>query len=516
MAGMATQILSAGLVGQSNGSITASYATGDTDGGYGSYARVGGLVGLSYGSITASYATGDADGGDSYNDKVGGLVGNQVYGSITASYGFGETIGGELGGWDGSTKPQGVSTAAQLTTANAGSTWNNAVNNTLGAWDFGTNEQIPALNYADYDGPGTVFDCSQFPANACGTPTPTLLPGQEEASASAPSAVEPGAAVTLAGSLKSGRVTIASWSWQQLEGPEVTLSDAATRETTFTAPVMTRDPLVFKLTATDSEGHQYTDRISVAMMIDADLDSNGLIEIYSLTDLHNMRHNLEGTSYKASAASEGDKTGCPDAGCIGYELTRNLDFDGDGDGSTWSGNGDVGYSLDPGDRQAGYFPVDSDDAGGWLPISTFVAVFDGNGHTISNLAVRRAQTHVGLFGAIGSGAAIRNLGLVDNLADYTGSSDFNYIGGLVGSQGGGQLRRATPRDTPMAGMAMRVMSAGWWAGRMAVRSRRATPRDTPMAGLATLILPAGWWAIRMAVRSRRATPRETPMAGWQL
>ena len=331
-----------GLVGLQyrDSSITASYATGDADGGVGDQDFVGGLVGAQEGgSITASYATGDADGGDGDDDFVGGLVGYQQFGSITASYGFGGTIGGEAVGSEGSTKPQGVSTAAQLTAdpANAGSAWNSAANNTLGAWDFGTDEQIPALNYADYDGSGTVFDCSQFPANACGTPTPTLLPGQADASASGPSAAGRGETVSLVASLLFGRVTIESWSWQQLEGPEVTLSDAAARETTFTVLVMTRDPVVFKLTATDSEGRQYTDRISVAMMIEADLDSNGLIEIYSLTDLHNMRHNLAGTSYKASAASVGDTSGCPSTGCIGYELTRNLDFDVDGDGSTWSG-----------------------------------------------------------------------------------------------------------------------------------------------------------------------------------
>ena len=70
----------------------------------------------------------------------------------------------------------------------------------------------------------------------------------------------------------------------------------------------------------------------------------------------------------------------------------------------------------------------------------FVAVFDGNTHTISNLAIRRNQTYVGLFGKIGNGAAIRNLGLVDNLADYTGSSDIGiFIGGLVGRQEGGSI-----------------------------------------------------------------------------
>ena len=43
------------------------------------------------GSITASYATGDADGGDS-NDIVGGLVGQQQSGTIVASYASGRLM----------------------------------------------------------------------------------------------------------------------------------------------------------------------------------------------------------------------------------------------------------------------------------------------------------------------------------------------------------------------------------------------------------------------------------------
>ena len=173
-----------------------------------------------------------------------------------------------------------------------------------------------------------------------------------------------------------------------------------------------------------------------------DRDGNGLIEIDSLLMLHNMRHDLAGMSYKTSTASVGDTSGCPDSGgCIGYELTRNLDFDSEGDESIWSRNNEGIYTLDEDDRNDDYFPVNG-DAGGWQPIGNlddpFVAEFDGNGHTISNLAIRSDTTYIGLFGVIGEGAAIRNLGLVDNLADYTGSSSSSiYIGGLVGYQGSG-------------------------------------------------------------------------------
>ena len=176
----------------------------------------------------------------------------------------------------------------------------------MDAWDFGTEEQIPALNYADYDGGGDVFDCGpdpgDFPADACGT----LLPGQADASASGPSAAAHGETVALVGSLRFGRVTIEDWRWRQLAGPRVVLSgNGEARETSFTAPA-TKETLVFELTATDSEGRQYTDRFSLAGTLEVDLDGNGLIEIDSLLMLHNMRHNLAGTSYKASADSAGN------------------------------------------------------------------------------------------------------------------------------------------------------------------------------------------------------------------
>ena len=158
---------------QRGGLIEASYAIASV-GGDGDEDLVGGLVGRQEGSsITASYATGAAVGGAGDDDSVGRLVGRQEGGLITASYGFGEATG-ETQGSDGSAKPAGVSMAAQLTAANAGSSWNDAGSNTLGVWDFGTDGQLPALKYADHDGPGVAFDCSQLPS------CDTLLAGQRD------------------------------------------------------------------------------------------------------------------------------------------------------------------------------------------------------------------------------------------------------------------------------------------------------------------------------------------------
>ena len=132
-----------GLVGYNNGSsITASYATGDVDGGNGLFDRVGGLVGENRGSITASYATGIANGGAGTDDYAGGLVGDNALGTITESYSFGTPTGGENGGNNGTARPSGVSAASNLTTGNAGASWNNA-----GVWNFGTTSQNPALIY---------------------------------------------------------------------------------------------------------------------------------------------------------------------------------------------------------------------------------------------------------------------------------------------------------------------------------------------------------------------------------
>ena len=170
---------------------------------------------------------------------------------------------------------------------------------------------------------------------------------------------------------------------------------------------------------------------------DIDVDDDGLIEIRSLTILHNMRYNLAGTSYKTSATAPEVTAGCPGNTCTGYELVSNLSFDTDSDG-TWD---TATYALDTDDNQAPYFVVAN---GGWEPIgdsgTPFTATFNGNGYTITGLAVQRDQTYIGFFGYIGGSASIRNVGLVGNLADYSGmSNNNNFIGGLVGYQNGGSI-----------------------------------------------------------------------------
>ena len=206
-----------GLVGHNStwAVIFASYATAAVNGGAGDQDIVGGLVGENANSqtggfIAASYATGDVDGGTGTDDSVGSLASGigidpVPTGGVTASYGFGTVINANILANNGTTPPQGITgsgiaAARQLTapgtatTTAVDATWSDATENTLNAWHFGNTIQAPALQYADYDGAGTLFGCgntigsvatipSVVPDGAGGTMSvdcgTTLLSGQQ-------------------------------------------------------------------------------------------------------------------------------------------------------------------------------------------------------------------------------------------------------------------------------------------------------------------------------------------------
>ena len=159
---------------------------------------------------------------------------------------------------------------------------------------------------------------------------------------------------------------------------------------------------------------------------DYDADNDGLIEITSLAQLYVIRYDLDGdgvsvhADYAAAFPNAMDEMGCF-AGCSGYELAANLDFDTNGSGA-----------ADAGDA---YWR----DGAGWLPIGDrerqfrYNAIFDGNGHTIANLFIRWLEVGpVGLLWATGEDADIRNVRLVEASV----SSNKDWAGGLVGGNSG--------------------------------------------------------------------------------
>ena len=206
---------------------------------------------------------------------------------------------------------------------------------------------------------------------------------------------------------------------------------------------------------------------------DYDTNDNGLIDVDSLAKLDAVRWDMNGdgavdtgtsvaNTAKYNAAFPGASTGmgclrdhdantatAKVAGCIGYELTRNLDFDTDGDGATYTTSSTGAVTGDSGDT---YYNGNA----GWTPLGghhasanrEFTATFEGNDHTVSNLYINLAATggndgsFVGMFGALDATGKIRNVGLVDpyvaNVRGTRGNGN-SATGALAGRNTGGAV-----------------------------------------------------------------------------
>ena len=206
---------------------------------------------------------------------------------------------------------------------------------------------------------------------------------------------------------------------------------------------------------------------------DYDTDNDGLIEVSNLAQLNAMRYDLDGdgvvddptdgtatTTYAAAFPNAEDNMGCNESvvtiasnntgnpPCSGYELSADLDFDdntaGDRTDDTYHNGG------------AGWLPIAHDSNSHDSASDPFNTTFEGNGHVISNLFIDRRGTRTGasgsyryqlfagLFGSLGSGAKIRNLGVEDvsvTFKNYTASipnAPEVYAGGLAG-YGAGEI-----------------------------------------------------------------------------
>ena len=156
---------------------------------------------------------------------------------------------------------------------------------------------------------------------------------------------------------------------------------------------------------------------------DYDLDDDGLIEINDLLDLDEIRNNLNG------ATLYGSSLGCPVSGCKGFELTTDLDFDSNGDNKVNA------------EDHGGLF---WDGGKGWSPIGRyyhegpFAAIFNGNGHQIRNLYIKRPDDYrVGLF-SYAQNSVFEDLIITGPQSLVEGST---YVGALVGYTTLSEFRR---------------------------------------------------------------------------
>ena len=158
-----------------------------------------------------------------------------------------------------------------------------------------------------------------------------------------------------------------------------------------------------EITASDMDGDGVPD------VRDIDADGDGLIEIYSADELDMIRLDYTG------ASMDGNANGCvyttsERGACGGYELIADIDLS---DFSPWeplghcvaNNNCDIEYS----------------------------GVFEGNGHTISNLVIDISDDAfgVGLFAAISANSEIHNLHIKDAQLTVTGEN-VRDVGAMVG------------------------------------------------------------------------------------
>ena len=226
---------------------------------------------------------------------------------------------------------------------------------------------------------------------------------------------------------------------------------------TVTATAVGGGAATVSVSATDGEGsgETATQGAEIAVRVDYDRDDDGLIEVADLAQLDAIRFDADGDATVGSSGTPNIPTaavadaydaaypdrvlgmGCP-GGCIGYELTADLDFDTDGSGA-----------ADAGDRFW-------NDGLGWNPIGggsfllgeglfarytkdNFHAVFEGNGHAISNSFVDRVESavgelasyNIGLFATVERGGTVRNLRVLG--ANVVGTEN---VGAIAGSTAG--------------------------------------------------------------------------------
>ena len=349
-------------------------------------------------------------------DKVGRLTG-ETSGTITSSYGFGI---GTRGFTNNEGNPGSISDATGLTLTNAGATWNQASVNTLGAWDFGNTSQNPSLKFADYDGNSSIFACKNNPSGST-TDSTILIPYCES---------------FLIGEARFNVTNNLTISWinsssyykisRSINGSPSQTVESITSTTDFDSRTLLNWSDDYIIGTNYSYTFEFCNSLTTCNIartfsfLIIDRDSDGLIDIESLTKLYNIRYNTAGTSYKTSTHNTGLTGGCPNNVCRGYELIANLNFDKDGDGSTWTESSGV-YSLDTDDATS-YFSANSE---GWQTIPSFSGIFEGNGFAINNLAtisngvsymdVFNTLSALGLFGNLTASAEVRNLQITNAL-----------------------------------------------------------------------------------------------------
>ena len=436
--------IAGGLVGWSAGTVRDSYATGTVAGD----AKAGGLVGFSNagGRVSGSHATG-AVSTSGAGGHAGGLVGHSGWASaVTGSYATGAVSASGSGSYAGGL-------AGRLSAGGTGGKTVRASYATGAVSASGSGSYVGGLTGQIQRDFSIVASYATGAVSASGGGTNRLggLVGNlwEEGG---------GASVTNSywDTSTSGQTNSAAGlgkTTSELQSPMGYTGIYAGWNLNLDGQAGNDDPWYFGV-ANQYPVLQYGGNdLHIQLAGDYDWDDDGLIEVSGLAQLYAIRWDLDGNGVVdtgTSAANTAAGTAQYDAafpgaiahmgcrrdhddnaetdkveGCIGYELTRDLDFDTDGDGATYTISSTGAVTGDAGDA---YY----NRGFGWTPIGSFTATFDGNNKTIANLFIKSTwASGIGLFRSVGTGGRVERLGVRDvnvNYTQYTSSS----VGGLAG------------------------------------------------------------------------------------
>ena len=369
-----------GLAGDNSGTITNSYATASVSA-TGTTLSTGGLVGLNDGTIADSYATGEVRGGS----NIGGLAGrNGRDATISNSYARGMVIGtgATVGGLVGS----------------------NITNNNTGTITNSYWLDRPGLSRGNGDTTSTSRTAMQLTS-----PTATGATSTDTYHNWRTMIWDFGTSTRYPALKYAGDCVNRDENTEKPAAGQPTCGDLLSED----QPV---DLIQLPPCTTDIPD---TDNDDIEQAMDVDKDNDGLIEICDLEGLFEIRHQLDGSGYRLSADANPVTMGCPSTSCTGFELTRDLDFNERDSYRSRSIN--TAWTTGQGWR-----PIGSDRD---VP---FLATFNGNGHTISNLMINRSTDRIGLFGYAqppsgDTSINIANLGLLN--VNTTGTF---YVGSLIG------------------------------------------------------------------------------------
>ena len=463
-----------GLAGQNGGAgvIRTSYSWVTVRGDHG-----GGLVGQNAGTLSACYATGWVDN----RRSAGGLVGwNDASGSVHQCYAIGRVssdesnvVGGFFGTmirpnnsttfsasyWDivatGRNNGVGSAYASQLPSRIAGKptselqsptgytgiyeTWDDedvTEDNVADAfWDFRTASEYPVLK-VDFDGNGTATYQEFGNQRLLGAPAiSSVTPANQQLIVEWTIPANRGISSVTGYDLRyilSSADEMVDANWTVLE--DVWMSGRSL-EYTITG-LTTGSTYDVQVRAKNEEGVGPWSATVVgtpAILVDYDIDDDGLIAVSTLEQLNAIRHDLDGdgavedarnaNAYASAFPDAAYRMGCPESGCAGYELTTDLDFE---NAESYASRVlKTAWTTGAGWKPIGRFNYASESR---HPIP-FAATFDGMGHIIFNLFIDRTGSEVGLF-AFSSGT-LQNVGLES--VDVRGSG---FAGGLVGTNTG--------------------------------------------------------------------------------